>query len=341
MALSTAPAASAAASDELIESCAQFVEDATTFLRTERLAPDVPGNEVLEDVRLSAALDRLHRELAGTRDPDLFLADVLLGPGIAWGAITPSDQKQLRDLGERAAEGGSALLAWHALRTCADGGAACPFTHLEERLLAADNQNAEAWVLVATLRYRRGDRAGALAAMRGAASAPTATWYWTETIALLDRSLAARTSLPYRDRVLAAFGAAAARTIPVPAHAQRMCQTESALHRGWAEACLAFGELRLARNEAQLAKSLADPIREHALHAESIQLEELKMALVETGPARLQAYLSHVQQLGELEGARQMLRQELPLVLERAGMMARADAKSCVARILALDDAAL
>src|SRR5204863_7982758 len=117
---------------------------------------------------------------------------------------------KLLNLGERAIGSGSKLLAWHALRACDGAKQSCPIAHLEQRLLEIDRLNAEAWALVATLKYRRGDGAGALAAMQRAARAPASTWYWTETIALIERTLAAQMDMPYSPRMSSAFGTGAA-----------------------------------------------------------------------------------------------------------------------------------
>src|SRR5690606_6957213 len=133
----------------------------------------------------------------------------------------------------------SPLLAWHALAACARAGTDCPLTHLEQDLLNAARDNAEAWALVSARRYERGDLVGALQAMQGAARAPTATYHWTDTIALAELALANHTNTPYNERVGYAISAAVISLPPVGA-ALRVCRAGSATSPDWAQTCLAF-----------------------------------------------------------------------------------------------------
>jgi hypothetical protein len=55
-------------------------------------------------------------------------------------------------------------------------------------------------------------------------------------------------------------------------------------------------------------------------------------ALYVTNPARLRAYLDAIQQFGEEAGARVVYRQQLPLLLQRAGLLEREGVRECVAQ---------
>jgi hypothetical protein len=341
-------------SDETARRCAQTLEEAAKFAAAERDAANRAPQ--LDEERLRAEMSTLQRNLADSRDPQLFLAALLLDPPEARASNDRSANTTLRDLGVRAASSNSPLLAWNALRICVDAKELCSFSNLEQKLLDADRQNAEAWALVAMLRYRRGDVAGALAAMQGAARAPTSTWYWTETVAALDRALTAGTAIPYPTRLATAFGSAAGN---LPQQPSQMCQAESANSRAWAEACLAFGTLRTEHNETELARGVAYSIRKQALQAvgdsagaaevaaESVlfaaerdaggteatgSMGELRQALIETDPTRLRAFLGDIHAFGENEGFRTFLRRELPPLLERAGMLERNGTRECVAQ---------
>ena len=224
------PAAASAAStaipgDAAVAQCAQTIGEAADFATSERNAANAgQPSESREDDQLLAELGNAQRALAGSRDPEHYLAALLLDPPGRRAALDAAAQTKLIELADRAIRSGSKLLAWHALSACAAAKQSCPIAHLEQRLLEVDKQNADAWALVAMLRHGRGDAGGALAAMQGAARAPASTWYWTETIALIERSLAAETPISYPDRLATAFGTAAA---TMPSLGYQMCKAES------------------------------------------------------------------------------------------------------------------
>lgn len=345
--------------------CARTIQDAEAFAKRERNAAyptQVWGDEVPEvqtpeqsDDQTLAKLGGLQRNLARSRNPEAFLTAVLLQPSELRLSQDPAALPMLLDFGVRAADSGSSLLAWHALRACVQAGQSCPYEHLLPGLFETDRQNAEAWALMAILKYRRGDIAGALATMQGAARAPMSTWYWAESSALIERTLAAETAMPYPDRMANAFASAAA-ALP-PTEVSTMCKVESARSRAWAQACLAFGTQRAERSDTTAAQGLSYGIRQQALmalgdtegalevvagralfDAEKIggglaPVGGLLMDLVSADPTRMRAYLGAVQQSGESAGARAFLRQELPSLLQRAGLLEREGARECVAQL--------
>lgn len=344
--------------DETISVCVQTINDAAEFAMMELHAANPIQTSEPSDERFRAELENLQRSSAASRDPGHLLTAFLLDRPEFRASNDPTSSATLLELGLRAGNSDSPLLAWHALRACLEAEVYCPFPPLEQDLLEADSDNAEAWALMATLRYRRGDVAGALAAMQDAAQASMSTWYLGDTIALVERSLAEQTAITYADRVGLGFGVAAS-TLPSQSSLLNMCRVESAASRAWAEACLAFGAVRGEHNETTAARSIAYPIREQALTAlgdmesaaevaaESALFNAERTAggleltgsrlrvlevLVTTDPERLHAYLSAIQQFGESEGVRVFLRQELPPLLDRAGLLDRDGARECVAQ---------
>lgn len=341
--------------------CVRLVNDATKFAARERSATAPAQDPESHNDWLLAELDKLQRNTVSFPDPELILAALLLRSPDDRKAEDPSTQTTLLDFGTRAASSGSPVLAWHALRACAEAGQSCPFAHLEQDLLGMQRENAEAWALVATLRYQRGDVAGALAAMRGAANASASTWHWPETIILVERTVATYTPIPFPDSAGLAFGAGASSASPSSVSGlATMCRVESASNRAWGEACLAFGRLRQEHNETEMGKGLAYAIRRQALTAlgdveraaeveaeyerftaermagglELMQASNgLQAALVDTDRARLHAYLGAVRQFGETAGRREFLRQEAPALLESAGLLGREGARECAAEL--------
>lgn len=348
-----------ATGDEVDDACLQLIDEAAAFATREKDTAHPVRDSDADYERLLAELASFQRILAGSGDPEQLVAAILLDLGESRTSQDRAVHTTLQKVGDRASRSGSPLLSWHALRVCVMAREHCPFAHIEQRLLEPLRQNAEAWAQVAMLRHRRGDIAGALSAMQGAARAPESTWYWTETIALVERLLAAGTSMPYPTRMNWAFGAYASALSMDPA---RMCNAESASSRDWAQACLAFGTLRAARNETMLARSLGLVIQERALSAlgeteaaaqvaaerahrnsertgagieVAIAESGLQEALLATDPVRLAGYLDAVRQHGEPAGMRVFLSKELPPLLERAGLKERDGSGACFARLLA------
>jgi hypothetical protein len=363
----SAPPPTAGMNAEPPAKCTQVISAAARFAALERNAPVEDQETDQAEGEMLAELATARRNLSASDDPEDFLAALLLEiPGRQASEDVVAGTK-LADLADLAAQSGSKLLAWHALRACADAKPSCPVAHLEQRLLEVDSQNAEAWALVATLRYKRRDFAGAFAAMQGAARAPTSTWYWTETVALVERALAAHSAMPYPARMSNAFGSTAAMAMPRQTELVAMCRTEAVASRAWGEACLAFGELRAQRNETDAARSIAHLIRERALTAlgdpgraaevaaelaverarrslmgsePESSMVRLQWELIQAGPAQLQSYLGAFREFGETAGVRMYLRQQVPALLERAALLDGDGARECAARLFAEPTAA-
>lgn len=340
--------------------CVQVIDDATRFAENERSTGNSRQDRSSPEAWQLAELDALQRKAAGARDPEMLLAALLLPPRGDGNAHDAEKQTMLLDFGTGAVGSGSPLLAWHALRACAEAGDACPYAHLEQDLLDMQRQNAEAWGLVATLRYQRRDIAGALAAMQGAARASTSTWHWSETVELLERVVATHTAVTFPDSAVAAFGSAAAIAIPGLSDLNTMCRAESASSRAWGEACLAFGTLRQDHHDSELAQGVAYSVRRQALTdlgeregAEEILTgyerfsteslaggselvvagARLADALISTRRENLLDYLKSVRQSGEIAARREFLRREVPSLLERAGLLGREGARECAAEL--------
>lgn len=343
------------ARDSIDGNCVQLVMDAAAFAG--RGVPGTAEDQAARELWFLAELGTLERNAATSRDPEQMLASLLLSPPAGRRTGDPAAQSALLEFGALAVRSGSPLLTWHALRLCADAGQSCPIVHLEKQLLDLQRDNAEAWALAATLRYARGDTAGALAAMQGAARATTSNWHWPETIALVERALAANTAMTFPDTVDAAFGVGATSSTLAGVN---ICRAESGSNRAWAEACLAFGNLRRRHNETEAGQGIAYSTIRPALTAlgdveqladtevayqilrvermaDGIELlsagSELQLALIESDAARFHAWLGATRRFGETSGRREFFRQEVPALMERAGLLGRQGARQCVSRL--------
>ncbi len=333
--------------------CIGLFNEAAAFAWMESGVPVLPP--ALADGSDWAAESRKLKETAHLQsDQDHLLAALAVGPDL-------EDQQAtaiIVELADRSIAQGSPMLAWHALRACFATGSSCPFARLEQGLLDLQRDNAEAWAMVAIHRYRAGDSTGALEAMRGAARASTSTWHWPETVAAIDHALAMHTSLSLPERIGSAFGVA---QLPALGGQRKMCDAESQGSRIWAEACLALAELRAQHNETELGRAYSSSLRARALQALGepdraaevvaqeaqrqasraaqsrplqASLAQLREVLISTDPERLRALLDSMRVHGEIASWQVFLRQHGPALMGRAGLLGRAGAKDCVARLL-------
>jgi len=104
-----------------------------------------------------------------------------------------------------------AFVLWGAVHICTEerDQTGCPLRAWENRLLEIDGQNSESWVRVAANRYQAGDQDKALDALRHAATSGETRAYWTESIEMIERGLAAGSDYSFPERAGMAFGFAA------------------------------------------------------------------------------------------------------------------------------------
>jgi hypothetical protein len=115
-----------------------------------------------------------------------------------------------------------------------------------------------------------------LRALRRAGTAPVTRSYWPESVALLERAFAVG-DMPFEERAGNAFGAAAM-NVRDYGSTTRMCRTQSATSREWADACLAYGELAERQGWTMLETAIARAIQKAAL--EALQDDERLAAVI-------------------------------------------------------------
>ena len=253
--------------------------------------------------------------IVGSSDPEHLAAAALL-------AETPAERI---DHIARAIETGrdNPVVVWIAVRLCSDvlsdesRDADCPMQEWERDLLRLDNQNSEAWILVAANRLRRGETDTALEAMQIAAAAPVTNEYFAESVAMVQRAVAAAGGYSFREQALIAFGVAAATPLPSYADYLRMCTEQAETDRLWAEACLEYGRLAERQSTTIIGRAVSQTIQEAALDAMGYDASEVvarreaerraQIASVTLGtpelvlesPARLASFLTLLKEQGE------------------------------------------
>lgn len=160
------------------------------------------------------------------------------------------------------------FLVWSAVRICSEAAeaTACPLRNWEQLLIVVDGQNSESWVRIAANRYAANEYAAALEAMRYASTAAETRAYWTETIEMVERGLAAGSDMGFPARAGMAFGLAASE-LPRYGDYIGMCEDRSAQSVDWAYACLAYGQLVEVQGKTEIGVSISRDIQRLALEA--------------------------------------------------------------------------
>ncbi len=232
------------------------------------------------------------------------------------------------------------FLVWGAVQICSEAAEAtpCPLRNWEQLLIAVDGQNSESWIRIAANRYAVNEHDAALEAMRYASTAAETRAYWTETIEMIERGLAAGSDLGFPERAGMAFGLAASE-LPRYGDYVRMCEDRSAQSVDWAYACLAYGELVEVQGKTEMVVSIARSIQRLALEglgdvdkAAEVQqrIEERRQErldsikdynpaidrLIVSSPILFSAYMAAIRSKGE-EAARQKITVEIERLIEQ------------------------
>ena len=196
------------------------------------------------------------------------------------------------------------FLLWSAVRICSDPAVSpdCPLDDWEQRLIMVDGQNSESWIRIAANRFAAGEADAALKAMQHAATAAETRSYWTETVEMTERGLAAAgADHPFPERAEMAFGIAAM-MLPVYSDYTRMCAKQAPLSADWAYACLGYGELAENQGKTEIDVAIGRQIQKTAYEAlgELEKAAEVANRLQRHRQERLSADFAHTQLIDRL-----------------------------------------
>ncbi len=135
------------------------------------------------------------------------------------------------------------IVASQHLELCDRAGGYCgePRVTLENRLIATDKANGMAWLQVTRSRLSRSDEAGALEALRAAATSATFEDFFAEHVLIFDRAITATTGASPGESIENAFGFAAA-MLSSAYLVSRDCKERSTSSAEWHDLCLRLGE---------------------------------------------------------------------------------------------------
>ena len=232
------------------------------------------------------------------------------------------------------------FLVWGAVRICSEPiqSVPCPLRDWEQLLIAVDGQNSESWIRIAANRYAAGQHGAALEALRYASTAAESRTYWTETIEMIERGLAAGSDYAFAERAGMAVSSAASQ-LPRYGDYIQMCEERSAQSVDWAYTCLAYGETLENQGKTEVSVAIARSIQIHSLEvlgdldkAAKVQrridkrnLERLDWTknvdpaiekLIFSNPTLFSAYLATIRSEGE-ENAQRKIIEEIERLIEQ------------------------
>ena len=231
------------------------------------------------------------------------------------------------------------FLLWSAVRICSDPVVSpdCPLGDWVQRLIMVDGQNRESWIRIAANRLAVGEADAALKAMQHAATAAETRIYWTETVEMTERGLAAAgADHPFSERAEMAFGIAAT-MLPVYSDYTRMCAKQAPLSADWAYGCLGYGELAEnqgktetdvaigrqiqktayeALGELEKAADVANRLQRHRRERLSADFAHTQLIdrLLVSNPTMFWAYLAAIRSVGE-EAARRKITADIERII--------------------------
>lgn len=252
--------------------------------------------------------------LSTADDPSLILASALL---------SADEDERIRRLHRSFQMDPSSRLAmWHLVQECFDR--ECGGRELLDEAVRVDGDNAAIWIERARKFIQEEEWEAAEEELRQGIAAPRYDIYFFEEVMLVDRALAAGSSLGDTDRSVAAFGIAAAIAIPQYGDITNACKSESNDTSTWASLCDQIGEVMMAKGGTMIDHAIGIELRRNAAERVGDQsavarfqqqrdvIKQLQDELIMSGAAALSEndyafqsrYLDYFAAYGELEAFR-------------------------------------
>lgn len=215
--------------------------DALASERTAILTTCVEPEEELTVEQIQAKLDEFIAQAVPVLESSADAEHLVVAALFIWRKEPERASRLLNEASRR--RPGDPLIATQQLELCELFGGHCalPKVELERRLIAVDKSNGIAWMLVARSRLGRSDEAGALDALRNAASAASLEDNFAEHVLLFDRALAASAGLTSYQTLEDAFGFAAA-MVSSSYMITADCHERGGSSAEWQDVCLRLGE---------------------------------------------------------------------------------------------------
>lgn len=222
------------------------------------------------------------------------------------------------------------LVAWNRLTLCRDSNVAnCDAALVEANAIKADGGNGAVWMEIAMRRLAEERPAAAIEAIRRAIAAPRIESYFVDHAMVLERALASRSDLSYRQRVYQGIGISAA-LVGSSYGITKHCEAVDEGIGVWLELCdrlgakmfvdgktlldraigLALRKIAAGRSgdEAWIEKATAD-YEAFKTRYRKLMADRKAQALIENDEVLLRQYLENFVTYGELE-AQERLRAE-------------------------------
>jgi len=234
---------------------------------------DEDGIPIFDDTNLMDKFSSLADTLSTSGDAEHVLVAALLSRNRDPNVIASMTQRALQ-LDDK-----HPLILFWAADLCerGQGGEFCASPVVQGNTESVLGKNSAYWARVAAHRHRRGEVAGALKALKRAATEPDYDMYFAEQLLLLERGLAVLGDMSYAQRIYMAFGIAAAmpgEELQLP----RICETQAKQDSIWMEACIAYATKLVADRGTIMNQSIGLKMR--AMLFESIgNVAEMRAAI--------------------------------------------------------------
>lgn len=214
------------------------------------------------------------------------------------------------------------LVAWNQLSMCRyRKGATCDIGAIEANAIAVDSSNGALWMEIAMLRLAEDKPDAAIAALRRAIAAPRMDSYFIDHATVLERALAGRSDMSYRDRVVQAIGYSAALVVSYY-QITKHCSTVDESVGVWIELCNQLGEKMFADGRILLDQAIGRALQKIAAersgdegwissataeyerfrtYYRGLMADRSTQALLENDEVVLRQYFENFSTFGELE----------------------------------------
>lgn len=219
-------------------------------------------------------------------------------------------------------EPGNPLVAWNQLAMCRDReDVSCDIEKIAANAIAVDGSNGALWLEIARLRLAENNSDAAVAAVRRAIAAPRLDTYLIDHALVLERAMASRSDLSYRDRVFQGMGYSAALVVSFYQITEH-CRTVDESVGVWIELCDQLGAKMFADGRILLDQAIGRALQKIAAersgdedwisdatadyerfktYYRSLLADRGTQALLENDEAVLRQYLDNFSTFGELE----------------------------------------
>lgn len=219
---------------------------------------DIDAQVIPSVEEYKARMQRFAADLSNSDDPELLLAAAMMA---GFGAPGNSMELLNKAFGMQPE---NALIAWNRLMTCRELGATnCDFSRIAGHAIKADGDNGAVWLEIAMHELSHDRLEDSERSFRRAIAAPSFDSYLIEQVTLVHRALELRGDRPHQERMVEAFGVAAANLVSYSG-ISRHCSSLDDDDGVWLEVCEQLGSRLIAEGRTLMDMSIGYALKKIA-----------------------------------------------------------------------------